>query len=186
MITPEQCRAARAWLEWSQEDLAERAKVALSTVRDFEKDRREPIANNIVAIQSVLESAGIQFFSEALGPAGVRYEGRIKERDTYVPVLKFLDDTPDGFMKTADLIKALEAYFAPKGEDAEILKDRSDTKFSQIVRNIVSHRDSAQNLIGAGWAEYNKPTRGLRITPAGRFHLQAEEERGKQHPYSRA
>ncbi len=186
MITPEQCRAARAWLDWSQEELAERAKVALSTVRDFEKDRREPIANNIEAIRQALEAAGIEFFSEALGPVGVRYEGRIKERDTYVPVLKFLDDAPDGFMKTAELIRALEAYFGPKGEDAEILRDRSDTKFSQIVRNIVSHRETANNLIGAGWAEYDKTKRGLRITAAGRCHLQEAEEREKKSSYTQA
>src|SRR5262245_168272 len=46
---------------------------------------------------------------------------------------------PDGSMKTADLIHALENWFAPRGEDAEILAGRSDTRFSQIVRNVVSH-----------------------------------------------
>lgn len=186
MLTPEQCRAARGWLDWSQEQLASRANVSLSTVRDFEKERREPIANNIEAMQSVLEEAGIRFFSEALGSPGVRFESRIKERDTYIPVLKFLDDAPEGFMKTADLIKALDAWFAPEGEDAEILAGRSDTKFSQIVRNIVSHRDSPSNLIGAGWAEYDKVRRRMRITKEGSFHLQSAEEYERTAPYTRA
>jgi ribosome-binding protein aMBF1 (putative translation factor) len=52
-------RAARAWLDWSQEDLAKRASVALSTVRDFEKGRRTPIANNLEAMTRALASEGI-------------------------------------------------------------------------------------------------------------------------------
>jgi DNA-binding transcriptional regulator YiaG len=61
VMSPEQCRAARGWLDWSQQELAARAKVSLSTVRDFEKRRRNPIANNRQAMRSVLEAAGIEF-----------------------------------------------------------------------------------------------------------------------------
>jgi transcriptional regulator with XRE-family HTH domain len=179
MLKPEQCRAARAWLNMSQEELAQRAKVSLSTVRDFEIEDRMPIANNIEAMERVFAEEGITFSSTAGGPHGFLYEGRIKERDTYVPVLDLLDDQPDGFLRTADLIRALEDWFSPKGKDAEILAGRSDTRFSQIVRNIVSHRDSPTNLIGAGWAEYDRTKRGLRITTAGRLHLVAEQEKRK-------
>jgi len=60
-MTPEQCRAARGWLEWSQDDLAAAANVSLSTVRDFEKGRRIPIANNLAAMKAALEAKGIEF-----------------------------------------------------------------------------------------------------------------------------
>jgi DNA-binding transcriptional regulator YiaG len=60
-MIPEQCRAARAWLAWSQDDLAKAAGVGLSTVKDFEGGRREPIANNRKAIQAVLEREGFGF-----------------------------------------------------------------------------------------------------------------------------
>ena len=60
-MTPEQCRAARAWLNWPQDALAKAASVGVSTVRDFEKERRVPIANNLGAMRTALESAGIAF-----------------------------------------------------------------------------------------------------------------------------
>ncbi|WP_315855070.1 helix-turn-helix transcriptional regulator [Chenggangzhangella methanolivorans] len=45
VISMEQCRAARALLDWTQEELANAANLSLSTVRDFEKGRRTPISN---------------------------------------------------------------------------------------------------------------------------------------------
>jgi len=60
-ISPEQCRAARAWLDWSQEDLAEAANVSLSTVRDFEKGRRQPIANNMMMMKQAFEAQSLHF-----------------------------------------------------------------------------------------------------------------------------
>ena len=60
-MSPEQCRAARGWLGWSQQTLAGRAKVSISTLKDFEGRRRRPIANNLDAIRRALEAAGIEF-----------------------------------------------------------------------------------------------------------------------------
>lgn len=68
-MTPEQCRAARAWLDWSQDHLASAAKVSLSTVRDFEKGRRVPIANNLGAMRVALENQGVGFLSGENGGA---------------------------------------------------------------------------------------------------------------------
>ena len=72
MLTPEQSRAARGWLNWSQEELAQRANVSLSTVRNFEKGRNVPIKNNLDAIRSVLEGAGISLLFDNGGkPLGI-------------------------------------------------------------------------------------------------------------------
>lgn len=57
MMSPSQSSAARAWLEWSKEDLAERSNMSMSTVRDFEKGRRSPIAN-IEAMERTFVVAG--------------------------------------------------------------------------------------------------------------------------------
>ena len=65
-MSPEQVRAARNWLGWTQAQLAERSKVSLSTIKDYESGKRSPIANNVEAIQKAMELAGIEF-----GPASV-------------------------------------------------------------------------------------------------------------------
>ncbi|WP_370631525.1 helix-turn-helix domain-containing protein [Methylovirgula sp. HY1] len=71
-MTPAQCRAARGFLDMSQDELAKAASVGISTVRDFEKGRRLPIANNLAAIQAVLEARGIGFLCEE-GTSGVTF-----------------------------------------------------------------------------------------------------------------
>ncbi len=71
MISPEQCRAARAWLGWPQPELAKRAKVGLSTVRDFETGTRTPIANNREAMQRAFETEGVCFLFEGERATGI-------------------------------------------------------------------------------------------------------------------
>lgn len=71
-MSSEQSRAARGWLGWSQTELAKRASVSLSTVRDFETGARTPIANNIAAMRRAIEDAGIEFLDEGGQAIGIR------------------------------------------------------------------------------------------------------------------
>lgn len=70
-LSPAQVRAGRALLTWSQQDLARQARVAASTVADFERGQRTPVANNAEAMRSALETAGILFLAggAVIGPA---------------------------------------------------------------------------------------------------------------------
>lgn len=65
---------------------------------------------------------------------------RIPEKTLIPPALYII--YRDGPTSTSSLIAELEALFQPTGEDAAILAGRSDTKFSQKVRNLKSHRES--------------------------------------------
>jgi transcriptional regulator with XRE-family HTH domain len=60
-MTPAQCRAARALLHLNQSELATLAGLGLSTVVDFERERR-PVSQEVIALlQNALERAGISF-----------------------------------------------------------------------------------------------------------------------------
>lgn len=96
--------------------------------------------------------------------------GRISESDLLLPTLNVLAAQSDGRLSTARLIDALIEVFDPQGEDAETLEGRQDTKFSQIVRNMVSHRTTPGNIIAEGLVIYS-PDGGLEITAAGRSRL---------------
>lgn len=60
-ITPELCRAGRALLTWTQRDLADRAQTGVSTVADFERGARAPIAQTIEALEAALRDGGVSF-----------------------------------------------------------------------------------------------------------------------------
>lgn len=72
-MNSEQSRAARGLLKWSQRQLADASGVALSTVADFENDKREPRPDNLVSIRQALEDAGVEFIPAKSGKGvGVR------------------------------------------------------------------------------------------------------------------
>ena len=71
-LLPSQCRAARALLNMTQPDLAEAAGVGLSTVVDFERERRSVSRDLTDALRRALHSAGVDFINENGGGAGVR------------------------------------------------------------------------------------------------------------------
>lgn len=72
-----QIRAARALLDWPQAKLAQRAGLSLSTIRDYESERRGGVIGGLKAIRETLENAGITFLpgEPAVGP-GVRLKPR--------------------------------------------------------------------------------------------------------------
>ena len=63
---------------------------------------------------------------------------RISESELILPAL-FVIDRDGGTATTSQLIYELTNLLNPTGKDVEILSGRTDTKFSQKVRNLKSH-----------------------------------------------
>jgi transcriptional regulator with XRE-family HTH domain len=72
MITPRQIRAARALLDWSQQDLADKAIVSLNALARLERGAVDPRASTLSAVEKALNRAGIEFIPETDRGEGVR------------------------------------------------------------------------------------------------------------------
>lgn len=73
MITANQCKAARAMLGWSQQQLATESGINKRTIMDFESGARTPLLGTLRAIRAALETAGIEIIQRNGGGPGVRW-----------------------------------------------------------------------------------------------------------------
>ncbi len=60
-ITAAQCRAARALINMTQDQLAEASRVSKRTISHFESEERQSVPSTLAAIQRALEAAGVRF-----------------------------------------------------------------------------------------------------------------------------
>ncbi len=70
MITPRQIRAARALLDWSQQQLADKAIISLNALARLERGIVDPRMSTLDAVEKALVRAGVEFI-----PAGDKGEG---------------------------------------------------------------------------------------------------------------
>ncbi|WP_407530614.1 helix-turn-helix transcriptional regulator [Methylobacterium oryzisoli] len=71
-MSPAVARAARALIRMTQSELAQASGLGLSTIVDYEKERRAVSLEVISAIKLALENAGVEFLPENGGGEGVR------------------------------------------------------------------------------------------------------------------
>jgi hypothetical protein len=74
MISTDQVRAARALLRWSAQVLADASGVGVATIRRMEVTEGVPSGQirSLLAIQSALEAAGVEFVGGPADNPGVR------------------------------------------------------------------------------------------------------------------
>jgi transcriptional regulator with XRE-family HTH domain len=80
VITSEQCRAARALLGWSQQQLADKAGVGIVTIHQLEAGTSQPRRATGDVVLRALEAAGVEFIDENGGGPGVRLKKPLKKR----------------------------------------------------------------------------------------------------------
>jgi len=61
ILTPAQCRAARAFLDWDRKTLCEAAQVAPGTISDLERNKRTIRDRTLRDIRAAFEAAGLEF-----------------------------------------------------------------------------------------------------------------------------
>ena len=66
-FTPEVCVKARGALRLSQEQLAAKASISLSTLNNFESRSASPTQDTLESLRSALEAEGIEFVREQIG-----------------------------------------------------------------------------------------------------------------------
>jgi transcriptional regulator with XRE-family HTH domain len=71
-ITPQQVKAARQQLSWSQSDLAGHVGVSAATIWAFESGRAHYSTLDLNHVRAALESAGVIFVEENGEGPGVR------------------------------------------------------------------------------------------------------------------
>lgn len=73
-MTPQQSRAARGLLGWTQKQLATRARREVSTVSYYEGGRRGVSLDVVADMKKALEEGGIEFIAQGRGKGfGVRF-----------------------------------------------------------------------------------------------------------------
>ena len=75
LIASAQIRAARALLRWNSHDLATASGIGVATIKRMEVMSGVPAGNvrTLVALQSALEAAGIEFIGGPDNAPGVRF-----------------------------------------------------------------------------------------------------------------
>ncbi len=66
-MTPAQCRAARALLQWSQNDLARNAGIDAVTLRNEESERTAAQRASFAVIRQALGTAGVDLTEQGHG-----------------------------------------------------------------------------------------------------------------------
>lgn len=78
-IAPEQMRAARGLVDWSQSDLAAAAGLSLPTIKRAERDLGAVVSEDaLAAIRKALEKAGVIFVAENGDGPGVRLKRKTR------------------------------------------------------------------------------------------------------------
>lgn len=65
VFSPALCRAARGYLDWTQEELALQSLVSRSTIRDYEGQRHGAHRSTEAQLKLTFEKAGLRFTNDS-------------------------------------------------------------------------------------------------------------------------
>ena len=134
MITASQCRAGRALIEWTEDQLAEAARVSVRTIADFEHERTVPPMTSLQAIEAALLGAGVALVDGGKA-AGSAWSRTYTAERYHQPADELTADWRfDGIAADAELLYALGRRLADSDlwpewkEGSEFKAVREETK----------------------------------------------------------
>jgi hypothetical protein len=68
-------------LDWTQQELADAARVGVATIRLFESEATDTRYATLTVMRAAFEHAGIEFIEENGGGVGVRFRKRTAKRN---------------------------------------------------------------------------------------------------------
>ena len=78
IVTAAQLRAARALLNWSQNDLAGASLVSRTAIAEIEREAREPYERTMRDLVHAFELAGVEFLDKGASGRGVRFKSPLE------------------------------------------------------------------------------------------------------------
>jgi len=160
-LTPAQCRMARALLNWTQPELAERCNLAPMTISKFEKENIDyrPEARTLKKIASVFKLAGIAFTEN----------GGVEPKANLVTVL-------EGEDANAQVLEDIYNKLKDKGGEVLIAGlaevEKSDTEAYTFLKSHLKRLQEAniseRILIEEGDTNIVAPTHWYRYLPKGK------------------
>lgn len=156
IISPSQSRAARALLNWSQPELAERCGIHVQTISNFEKESSTPSKKTLEKISTVLQRAGIAFLDED----GVkRSQTTIQQYSGADGFRSFMDDVYETSKKFGGEVCLLNAnpdlWIKWLGEDWYY--SRHVPRMEKLLDNLnmrITIEEKNYNFIGRRFGEY--------------------------------
>ncbi|MAF98836.1 MAG: transcriptional regulator [Micavibrio sp.] len=153
MLTIDQIRAARALLDWSQQDLAEHADLSQTGIARIENGTNKPNSKTIAKIEAAFDRANIEF----IGTSGLRK--RTGEIRTYEGQQGFVDFLIDAYerLKTSEnknvVVNNVDEHDFMKweGDYCEIHQARME-ELQAHYKIIVREGDT--NFTASDYAEY--------------------------------
>lgn len=158
-VTPEDVRAARAIAQWSQEDLAKAASVSVSTIADFEKGTRKPIANNLDAIRQAFECVNIVFTPTGPVIYGVVVLYLMMEDDGAEMVFRYRQE------QAAAVQEIVGTFGTIDGEHVELAMDQL------VTPELRTALDGLVTRHGAAVPQLNKLKQKIGRVPDGKYFL---------------
>lgn len=152
IITPAQCRAARALLNWSQPELAARCAIHVQTISNFEKESSTPSKTTLEKITNIFESVEIIFLSED----GVkRAKQQIKSYRGQIGFINFVGDVYETVKNGGDVFVSNvdeNNFIKWEGEEAQKHMNRMQTIKNLNFQILIKEGD--RNLVATKYARY--------------------------------